>query len=169
MYLIDCLVEPSIWRTLGSEEVDGVELESEILITRAIEQDVDEAHRFLQQFVDQGFLLARTKEELRSLAITAFIARMDERVVGFSAVEIYSKKLAELQCMAVCSSVQRRGVGGRLVNQCVKLAKSEGVLELMAISASSDFLQSCGFDYSLPQQKRALFIEPQKTDPDSLK
>jgi len=30
----------------------------------------------------------------------------------------------------------------------------------MAISTSDDFLMQCGFDYSLPNQKRALFIHP---------
>lgn len=136
--------------------------DEEISILRAKKEDAKPVHDFLQQFVDQGLLLPRTLTELENLTKHAFVARRDDQVVGFSAVEIYSKKLAEIQCMAVCTSVQRKGVGRRLVSDCVQLAKREGVRELMAISASCEFLFSCGFDYSLPQQKRALFIEPQK-------
>jgi len=45
------------------------------------------------------------------------------------------------------------------VNACVELAKSKGVYELMAITSSENIFRSCGFDYSLPEQKRALFIQ----------
>ena len=41
---------------------------------------------------------------------------------------------------------------------CVERAKQHNILEVMAISASDEFLKQCGFDYSLPDQKRALFF-----------
>jgi amino-acid N-acetyltransferase len=138
-------------------------MESEICIRRAEEAEVEDVFAFLQDFVDKGFLLARTLDELRHLIKASFVAKRSDQVVGFSAVEVYSKKLAEIQCMAVCGSVRRQGVGKRLVENCVAYAKAEGVRELMAISTSTEFLMSCGFDYSLPQQKRAFFIEPQKS------
>nr|WP_286178222.1 GNAT family N-acetyltransferase [Rhodopirellula sp. JC639] len=79
------------------------------------------------------------------------------RCVGFSAVEVYSPKLAELQCLAVHPDFQRFGVGRRLVQMCVDRARDLGIMEIMAISSSDRFLENCGFHYSLPDQKRALF------------
>ena len=108
-------------------------------------------------------LLERTSVELElSLkhSFKAVDAQDSERIVGFCALEIYSKKLAELQCLAVDESFRRKGVGTELVKACVDRARQEKVKEMMAISASDEMFKTCGFDYSLPNQKRALFIQP---------
>ena len=80
-------------------------------------------------------------------------------MIGFSSVEIYSKKLSEIQCLAVSELHQGKGLGGFLVANCVELARKRGVMEVMAISSSDKFLINQGFDYSLPNQKKALFIQ----------
>lgn len=121
----------------------------------------------MRPFVMQRLLLSRTPTELVELTRHGFVAMVDEpqescgettaRCVGFSAVEVYSPKLAELQCLAVHPDFQRFGVGKRLVGMCIDRARELGVMEIMAISSSDRFLETCGFDYSLPDQKRALF------------
>lgn len=92
-----------------------------------------------------------------------FVVEVDEagtsKVVGFAAVEIYSRKLSEIQCLAVAEDYQGHGMGSDLVRHCVERARDRGVLEVMAISASDHFLRNLGFDYSLPDQKRALFYQ----------
>ena len=88
------------------------------------------------------------------------------QLVGFSAIEIYSPKLAELQCLAVHHDFHGVGVGAALVKHCVERARKLNVMEVMAISSSEQFLQSCGFDYALPDQKKALFcqLRPRPTE-----
>lgn len=113
----------------------------------------------LRPFVEQRKILRRTKLETTALLDTGFVAEVDGEVVGFSSVEIYSKKLSEIQCLVVHDAFQGRGLGGALVKQCVELARQRGVMEVMAISSSEKFLQDLGFDYSLPNQKRALFYQ----------
>lgn len=141
--------------------------DAEVIIIHAAPQDLDEIYTFLKPFMDQEFLLSRTPDELGQLLSTAYVARMGRQVVGFASVEVYSKKLAELQCLAVSANVRRMGIGRRLVDQCVRTASELGVLELMAISTSEELFRACGFDYSLPNQKRALFIQPGSTAPKS--
>lgn len=114
--------------------------------------------------MEQNFLLPRTEDELLKLLTFSFVALLEYEVVGFAAVEIYSKKLAEIQCLAVSPTVQRQGVGRKLVQSCVEIAREQGVKELMAISSTEEMFVACGFHYSLPNQKRALFISPQETD-----
>ena len=138
-----------------------------IFIDGAEVKDVRSVRRFLQPFVKKELLLPRTAAELTHLMKHAFIARYKKRIVGFAAVEIYSRKLAEIQCLAVDTDFQRNGIGRRLVIACVAKSKEQKVQELMAISASDAFLKECGFDYSLPMQKRALFLQPQVVDLDS--
>lgn len=133
---------------------------ADIELSDALEKDLRSISNFLKPFVEQEFLLPRTQDELKHLLKHAFVARWRRKVVGFAVVEIYSRKLAEIQCLAVHPEFQRMGIGRRLVVACVRRAKELKVLELMAISASDAFLKECGFDYSLPKQKRALFVEP---------
>lgn len=127
----------------------------------------------------QRLLLARTEAEIIELTRHGFVAFQEteghqpQKLIGFSAIEIYGPKLAELQCLAVDTEFQGSGVGRQLVDACVARARELNVMEILAISSSERFLQSCGFDYSLPDQKKALFCqlrprptEVRESDPD---
>ncbi|KAA5540431.1 GNAT family N-acetyltransferase [Roseiconus nitratireducens] len=133
-------------------------------LRQALPSDAAAIHALMRPFVAQRKLLSRTEAEIIELSRHGFVAVVGEqesamRCVGFSAVEVYSTKLAELMCLAVHPDYQRFGVGRRLVKLCTDRARDLGVMEVMAISASETFLQSCGFDFSLPDQKKALFMQ----------
>ena len=129
---------------------------AEYKISSATGDDFVAVRDFLAPFMDGIHLLERTSVELELLLKHAFKAVASdgdgdsERIVGFCALEIYSKKLAELQCLAVDESFRRKGVGTELVKACVDRAKEEKVKEMMAISSSDEMFMACGFDYSLP-------------------
>jgi amino-acid N-acetyltransferase len=126
-------------------------------------EDLERVQNFLKPFMDGKMLLLRTSTELELLLRHAFVAEHVGKVVGFSAVEVYSRKLAEIQCLAVDAMYQRCGIGRELVKRCVQRANDLKILEVMAISSSEELFRACGFDYSLPNQKRALFIQPHLT------
>jgi amino-acid N-acetyltransferase len=135
-----------------------------LTIRQAAAPDAAVIHALLRPYVMQSLLLARTEAEIIELTRHGFVAEIPTedirpQIIGFSAVEIYSPKLAELQCLAVHQHYQGTGVGKALVNACVDRARELGVMEVMAISSSEDFLKTCGFDYSLPDQKKALFCQ----------
>jgi amino-acid N-acetyltransferase len=137
-------------------------------IRRAHYDDLEGIQQLLQPFVEQRKLLRRMQSELILLMANGFVAEVIEsgeaEIVGFAAVEIYSRKLGEIQCLAVKDGYQGRGIGSDLVKACVDRAKDKGILEVMAISASDEFLRKLGFDYSLPEQKRALFFQLHSRD-----
>lgn len=118
----------------------------------------------MRPYVMQRLLLSRTEAEIIELTRHGFVAVREEndeevQLIGFSAIEIYSPKLAELQCLAVHAQYQGSGVGRALVGHCVQRARDLNVMEVMAISSSENFLKGCGFDYALPDQKKALFCQ----------
>lgn len=137
-----------------------------ITYRQATPEDADAIHAILRPYVANRKLFARTEAEVIELTRHGFIAEVGNRAVGFAAVEVYSRKLAEVQCLAVNAEFQGRGIGQELVGRCVQRAKELGVVEVMAISSSEDFLKRCGFDYALPDQKRALFyqLQPRSLD-----
>lgn len=129
------------------------------VVREARADDLQAVLEFIQPFVDRQQVLPRTPEEMAKLLLNGFVAEAEGRITGFAAIEIYSKKLAEVQCLAVDELFQRQGVGRELVHHCVDRARREQVRELMAITASDKLFHDCGFDYSLPDQKKAVFIQ----------
>lgn len=121
-------------------------------------EDAPRVGRFIEPFVARKQLLPRNEEDLLRLTRHGFLAELQGEIVGCAAVEVYSSKLAEVQCLAVHDEHHGKGIGKQLVQMCIERARRERVLELMVISSSDEFLRSCGFDYSLPSQRRALFI-----------
>ncbi len=131
-------------------------------IRSAVVADLETITKFLQPSVDRQQILPRTADELSVLLRHGFVVESDGQIVGFAAVEIYSQKLAEVQCLCVDDSLRGKGVGRELVQLCVKRATEENVCELMAITAAESIFADCGFHYSLPGQKRALFVQTRK-------
>jgi len=135
-----------------------------IQFRRAKPSDFQGVSELLAPHIQQQQLLPRSDLELQKLMQLAYVAVDSDRIVGFCAVEVYSRKLAELQGLAVADGCQRQGIGRRLVALCVKLAGENNVHELMAVTSSENLFRECGFDYALPGQKRALFIHPGQRD-----
>ena len=84
---------------------------------------------------------------------------MPHQVVGTAALEIYNHKLAEIRSLAVAPDLQGSGVGKKLVEACVELAQERNIYEIMAISSSEAFFKACGFDFTLPNERKAFFLQ----------
>ena len=136
---------------------------AEPIVRPARKEDVPAVHAFIRPYVAAGRLLERTIEELDVLVADGFVAEHQGRIVGFAALEIYSKKLAELRSLAVADGYRGAGLGRKLVAACVERAREKNVLEVMAITSSEEFFRSCGFDFTLPGEKKALFLQTRDT------
>ena len=147
------------WHPLIVLELIDLEPAEIVPIRPTASDDAQQVFDFLAPFVAQRKLIRRSLDEVRTLTRHGFLAEVEGVGVGFAAVEIYSRKLAEIQCLAVDPAFQKRGIGRRLVLQCLQRAREMDVMEVMVISAFDDFLRSCGFDFALPDQKKALFCQ----------
>lgn len=132
-------------------------------IRPALPGDAGAIAELIHPFVDSGKLLPRTAEEIRDLVSTGFVAEAEGKLVGFAALEIYSRKLAEIRSLAVVDDHQRHGLGSQLVRVCVDLARQRNIHEVMVVTSSEHFFRGCGFDFTLPGEKKALFIQPAVT------
>jgi N-acetylglutamate synthase-like GNAT family acetyltransferase len=132
---------------------------ADIVIRKATEADIEPLSAFISQFVASGDLLPRTLTELVDLLPNFFVADRQGQIVGCATLEIYSRKLAEIRSLAVAPDLQGSGVGTELVEACVALAREQNVFEVMAISAQDSFFRKCGFDYTLPNLRKAFFLQ----------
>lgn len=117
----------------------------------------------IEPFVAQRKLLPRTLDEIEELLADGFVAEADGQIVGFVALEVYSKKLAEIRSLCVAESHRLHGIGKRLVQACIDRARARNILEVMAITSAEEFFRSCGFDFTLPGEKKAFFLQTRPT------
>ncbi len=133
--------------------------DDDITLRKAHRDDINNIIAFIKPFVSDGILLPRTFTEMDELIDVFFVAEYQSEIVGCAALEIYSQKLAEIRSLAVSPKVQGKGVGKQLVQTCIKIARERDILEVMVVTSSEAFFRACGFDFTLPGEKKALFYQ----------
>jgi len=104
--------------------------------------------------------LKRPSAEIKRNISTFFVAQRSGKIVGCVSLDVYSRKMAEIRSLAVSENESGRGIGKLLVSACVKECKNRGVMELMAITSREAFFKELGFDYTLPGERKAVFLRP---------
>jgi len=86
------------------------------------------------------------------------VAIIEERIVGCCALQIYSKRLAEVRSLAVHPDFQKRRIASHLVELCKRRARDRGVKELFAVTSQTSFFGRAGFA-TFRREKTAMFFE----------
>ncbi len=74
-----------------------------------------------------------------------FVANENGEIVGCCALEVYSKRLAEIRSLAVAQELQGRGIGTALIKHCIEAAKDRGVYEVLTITGVDSLFVRHGF------------------------
>jgi amino-acid N-acetyltransferase len=91
-------------------------------------------------------------------ASSFFVARAGAGLAGCCALQIYSKRLAEVRSLAVRPEFQDRGVASKLVAACIRRARERGIKELFAVTSQTSFFGRLGFA-TFRREKTAMFYE----------
>ena len=87
-----------------------------------------------------------------------FVAYAGGRLVGCCALQIYSKRMAEVRSLTVHPEFQDRGVASKLVECCVQRASKRGIRELFAVTSQTSFFERLGFA-TFRREKTAMFYQ----------
>jgi amino-acid N-acetyltransferase len=83
---------------------------------------------------------------LREHLETMIVARGDERIVGSAALELYSDG-ALLRSVAVAPGLQRTGLGRRLTDRAIALAREAGAPAMYLLTTTADqYFPKFGFE-----------------------
>lgn len=74
-----------------------------------------------------------------------FVAESGGEIIGCCALQIYSKRLAEVRSLAVRPDWRGRGIAGRLVDACRTRGRERRVRQLFAVTSEPRFFESRGF------------------------
>lgn len=117
-----------------------------LLIRAAVPAQAEEIARLNNHFADQFLMLRRTPEMIR-LAIDDYVVAVDERgrICGCGALKEYSPSVAEISAIAVAPTVQKGGLGGRIVGAVEALAVKRGIPDVFALTLAPGFFEALGY------------------------
>jgi amino-acid N-acetyltransferase len=109
-----------------------------MIIRKAKNKDKKAIKKLIAMF--PGFLMKQIPD-IKSF----FVAEEDKTIVGCCALDIYSKKIAEVRSLAVLNKYRNKGVATELVNRCLEKAKQRGIYEVLAITSREKLFKRLGF------------------------
>ena len=87
-----------------------------------------------------------------------FVAEHAGELIGCCALQIYSKRMAELRSLAVHPDFQDRGVASILVRRCAQRARERSIREVFAVTSQAAFFERLGFA-TFRREKTAMFYD----------
>lgn len=143
-------------RTGARGRVSAQSVEAPTGLKKAEVSHAREIHELLEEFADKGLLLPRSLWDIYSHIRDFTIWHENGVVLGVCALHIVWENLAEIRSFCVKEEHQRRGIGGRLLEACMKEAKELGVKRIFVLTYLPDFFERRGFErvekHDLPQK-----------------
>lgn len=116
------------------------------MIRYARMDDVKEIHSLLNHFARQGLLLACSMSSLYD-RLRDFVVYVDKNkvILGVCALHITWENLAEIRSLAVQDTHQGRGIGTKLVQQCLMEAELLGINKIFTLTYQPKFFRNLEF------------------------
>jgi amino-acid N-acetyltransferase len=116
------------------------------VIRQAKIADAEQIQRLINQFADEGRLLARSLSEIYDNLRDFFVSvGGDGQVTGVCALHISWEDLAEIRSLAVTTKERKKGIGGKLIAACLEEAKQIGVKRVFLLTYIPDYFARSGF------------------------
>ena len=128
-------------------------------IRKAKLEDIKEISKLIDEASSYGVLLKRSVEELTEDLQKFWVMTNENVVIACCALDIYSKKLAEIRSMAVKECYQGQGIATKILEFCITEAREYGVYEVLTITNRANIFRKKGFAEQLDGQT-ALILRP---------
>lgn len=115
------------------------------MIRKATVNDVKKIQKLVNYYARRERMLPRSLNELYENIRDFFIYTEGGKVLGCCALHIDWEDLAEIKSLAVLSSKGGKGIGTRLLDQCLKDAKVLKVRKVFALTYVPEFFEKFGF------------------------
>ena len=114
-------------------------------IRKAKLNDADGIHQLVNSMAKKDLMLPRALSEIYENIRDFYICEIDGKLIGCSALHITWIDLAEIRSVVVDCDYQGKGIGNKLVNQCLDEAKEIGLKKIFALTYVSGFFRKLGF------------------------
>ena len=120
-------------------------LESDVDVREAGPDDAADVHALVTEYLEDGHLLPRGLEEIRTHVHRFLVAVRDDRVVGCGELAPLSNDVAEIRSLVVSRHVRSLGIGGEIIELLVQQAASCGFEKVCAFTHRPTYFVHHGF------------------------
>ena len=118
-----------------------------IELVKAKLYDIPQMQALVTAEVKDGIILNRTEDEVATNIRSYVLAKDEGRLVGYTALHIHSKRLAEIRSLIVDESYRGQSVGKRMVEFTLREAKELGVEEdVLVLTYLPQFFEKLNFN-----------------------
>ncbi|MFH1835963.1 MAG: N-acetyltransferase [Methanobacteriota archaeon] len=114
-------------------------------VRKALPSDAERIHELVYVYSRRDEMLPLPFSEVYERIRDFFVAEEDGKVIGCCALRVSWIDLAEVRSLAVDEAHLKKGVGARLIEECVKDAKSLGVKRVFTLTNKPDFFKKLWF------------------------
>lgn len=125
-------------------------------IRRAKPSDARTILALINQNSTKGLMLPRTFAQVVEKIRDFLVATEKEAIIGVSALHVVGEDLAEVRSLAVDGPYQGKGIGHKLVRQCLRDGEDLGLARVFTLTYQTVFFEKLGFQkvekLTLPQK-----------------
>ncbi len=119
--------------------------------------DIQHMQKLVLPEVESGVILNRNDDEIATNIRSYILCFNDTELIGFCALHIHTKYLAEIRSLIVKEGYRGKKIGQELVNKSIDEALSLGLKKVLSLTYQQSFFQRLGFveipKESLPEHK----------------
>lgn len=114
-------------------------------IRKAHISDIKDIQKLVNEFARKEQMIPRSLNELYENLRDFVIAEEKKKIVGVCALHLLWDDLAEVRSLAVNKEFHNKGVGRKMVEECLMEAKKLGIKRVFVLTYQSDFFKKLGF------------------------
>ncbi len=116
-------------------------------LVKAKLNDIPAMQELVTSEVKEGIILNRSEDEVATNIRSYVLAKEGEKLVGYTALHVHSKRLAEIRSLIVDEKYRGQKIGHRMVEFTLEEAKALGVKEdVLVLTYLPVFFEKLGFN-----------------------
>jgi len=128
-----------------------------ISLSKARLSDIASMQELVVNEVKDGIILNRTADEIATNIRSYILAKVGDRIIGYTALHIHSARLSEIRSLIVDGDYRGQSIGKLMVDYALKEAIKLGLEEVLVLTYLPLFFQKLGFEEiakeEIPEQK----------------
>jgi len=117
-----------------------------IVLVKATLSDISQMQSLVRNEVKDGIILNRTDDEIATHIRSYVLAKEGDKIVGYTALHVHSKRLAEIRSLIVDENYRGQKIGQKMVAFTLKEASEIGIEEdVLVLTYLPIFFEKLGF------------------------
>jgi len=128
-----------------------------LIYTKATLEDISLMQSIVKKEVENGIILFRSDDDVATNIRSYTLAKEDNQLLGYAALHIHTKNLAEIRSLVVAENYRGKKIGASLVQELKEEAKNLKLKQIFTLTYEQKFFEKLDFKEipkeSLPEQK----------------